>query len=207
MIISLENLKTHLNNPTPLMIAGKEETLKKIPRGNWIGGTIPYLIPGKGHEIEGDFVDMTLLPKEIKRVKIKRYTLANIHEINLDAYERGFTYFIIPAESKIHHSFAMNSRDFHLAEKRPIMGWVSGYSLENETESKVIYGPTGQSYSDRAVALHCMLPDNKKVKFNVINLFEPGHDDILEFPNSGFSIDEVIVNGEKQRFCRLYKKE
>lgn len=207
MIATLEVIEKHLQNPRPLMIAGKEETLRKIPRGNWIGGTVPFLISDNGNEISEDYVDLTVLPGDIRRVKIKRYDLEDIHHLNLHAYETGFTFFVIPGESKIHHSFAMNSRDFQLAGKRPVMGWVSGYSPKDSDLAKVFYGPTGECYDNKALALHCHLPDHLSISFNIINLFEPGTGDILEFPKSGFSTKDVIVNGEKKSFSQYLKDE
>lgn len=178
----------------PLMLAGVRDTLKKLPRGNWIGGTIPFL----NHPEQEDQLEITMLPSSISKVRLKLYSIDNIHYIRHDAYQNGFTFLILPAESRIHHSFAMNSRDYPSQDKGTVTGWVSGYSEHEKPEAYCIYGPTGSWYQDKAVTLHCQLKPGYRAELQTLNLFTPGDGPDLQFMESGFSCNRILVDGREQ---------
>ena len=42
----------------------------------------------------------------------------------------------------------------------PTVGWISGFDLSGDGEAKIYDGTSGESYSDRAVAMYIKLPEN-----------------------------------------------
>ena len=45
-----------------LIVAGEEDILKRLPPGNWIGGTIPYFMTEKGGALLKDKIYVTDCP-------------------------------------------------------------------------------------------------------------------------------------------------
>ncbi|MDA3852409.1 MAG: hypothetical protein PF447_14240, partial [Spirochaetaceae bacterium] len=81
MLINVKDIETFLERPYPLIIAGNRSTLEKVPPGNWIAGTVPFVIENRGEELQDDLLEITPIPSSVSEVKIKSYTLDNIHQI------------------------------------------------------------------------------------------------------------------------------
>jgi len=43
-LFGLQDVTKMINTGHRMILAGDEELLKKLPKGNWIGGTIPYFM-------------------------------------------------------------------------------------------------------------------------------------------------------------------
>lgn len=193
MLRNIEEVTELIRQGKPLMVAGLRDTLKKLPKGNWIGGTIPFV----NHPEQEDQLEITMLPSSISKVRLKLYSIENIHFIRHDAYQNGFTFLILPAESRIHHSFAMNSRDYPFQDKGIVTGWVSGYPEQENPEAYCIYGPTGSWYKDKAVTLHCQLKPGYRADLRTLNLFTARDGPDIQFMESGFSCKRIMVDGRE----------
>ncbi|HEX2968234.1 MAG TPA: hypothetical protein VHO46_03945 [Bacteroidales bacterium] len=186
-----------------LLLAGDEELLKALPKGNWIGGSIPYFMAENGGVISKDLIQVDEIPSFVKEVTCKSYDIATIKNVYKDGYDNGFSVIIIPGSSETHLSFAINAPDYRDFATKPLAGWISGVLLDElgKKTPKTFIG-SGESMSDRnAVVMHVKLPDNKYADLNIVNIFRQGDGDSIEFPESGFNAKDALINGKKQNFA------
>ncbi|NPA69128.1 MAG: hypothetical protein GXO50_11005 [Chlorobi bacterium] len=201
---TVEAVTKLLEEGKKLALAGDEEVLSKLPEGNWIGGTTPYFITEKdGGEFNKEKIYAEEIPEFAEDIKIKTYDEYNFDEISSNFYDNGFTLFIIPAFSGIHEYFALNNWKIKNLYKNPFVGWVSGFDLNTENASAKVYnGLTGEALTDKAVAIHVKLPDNKKAGVNIVNIFNQDKNaDKIEFLNTGFEAEECLINDKKVNFA------
>ncbi len=192
-----------------LLVAGDEEILAELPKGNWIGGTIPYFITHEaGGLVSHEKLFVTDISYVVSEVKIKQYDEDSLKNVYLDGPDNGFSVIIIPALSKAHLSFAMDSPTYDNFGAQPLIGWICGVHLNDigKTDPKVFNGLTKESFVEGALVLQVTLPQDKVVEAGIINLFEQGDGDILTFEQDGFSAKEVLVNGEKRNFAAYVVK-
>jgi hypothetical protein len=187
----------------PLLLAGDEAALGELPRGSWIGGTIPYFMAEQGGVCTKDHLFVTQLPDYVVNVQIKSYDPKTVAAVYNDAPENGFSTIIIPAASPVHLDFAMNAPQFENFAARPLIGWIAGVHLDDleRVTPKVFDGTRGEAYENAAVVLHAELPEDKIVDVGIVNLFEPGDGDTITFSETGFSAQEAMVNGSKVNFA------
>ena len=186
-----------------LLLAGDEELLKKLPDGNWIGGSIPYFMAENGGMVSKDYILVNEIPSFVKEITCKSYDIATIKNVYKDGYENGFSIIIIPSSSETHLSFALNAPDYKDFATKPLIGWISGVLLDElgKKTPKTFIG-SGSTISDKdAVVMHVNLPAEKYVDLRILNIFSQGDGDIIEFPESGFQANEAFINGQKQNFA------
>lgn len=203
-LVSLSEAKALIEQGKTLLLAGEETALSQLPKGSWIGGTIPYFIGSEeGGVVSREKVFATDLTSLLSGFVIRQYgpdDLASVHE---DGPENGFSYIVIPAMSKAHLSFAMKSPQYEGFGTTPLIGWISGVHLDDlgKKTPKIFNGQTGAVLEEGALVLQASLPAGKAVEVGIINLFEQGGGDVLTFENDGFAAKEVLVNGEKKNFA------
>lgn len=185
-----------------LLLAGDETVLSQLPPGNWIGGTIPYFVGQAGGVFTREQIYVTQLPDFAVNATVKSYDESRIRQIYRDAPANGFSVIIIPAHSGIHFSFALNCHNYPGFATRPLIGWVSGISLDElePVSAKVFDGVAAASYPNRAVVFHVELPPHKIADVQIVNFFQPGDGDTLTFTRDGFSAKTVLVNGQPAIF-------
>lgn len=189
-----------------LLVAGDENLLKQLPNGNWIGGTTPYFMSDKGGIISKEQIYVTELPQYIDNIKIQTYDIVSIKNVYKDCYENGFSVIIIPAFSDLHLSFAINAPDYKDFAVHPLIGWISGYLLSDAGACAKTYSGLANTESCKdAVVMHIEIPKSKYADIDIINLFEQGAGDEIEFLESGFNAKEVLINGKKQIFADYLK--
>lgn len=193
----------------PLLLAGDESQLRKLPRGSWIGGTIPYFMSEKGGEFSKDKIFVTELPSFVTSCKIQSYDERSVQNVYRDGHERGFSVIILPASSQTHLSFSLNAPRYESFASKPLIGWVAGVALPDleKITPKVFNGQTGDAHENGAVVLHASLPANKMADINIINIFEQGQGDVLTFDKDAFSFGDVNVNGKKTNFASYLKEK
>ncbi len=195
-----------INNGHTLLIAGDENLLDKLPKGKWIAGTTPYFMSGDGCLISKDLLSVVDLTNITDSVEITTYDIVSIKNIYRDSKQGGFSVIIIPAFSDIHVSFAINAQDYHDFGVVPLVGWVSGFLLSDVSAmAKTYYGPSAAASHALAVVMHVALPANKYADLGIVNLFEQGNGDEIEFLETGFSVSEALVNGNKTDFSTYLK--
>lgn len=185
-----------------LLLAGDEKSLRGLPPGAWIAGTIPYFMGEQGGVFTQDQIYVTELPDYILKAEVKVYDETNIHQVYDDAPPYGFSVIIIPASSPTLFTFALNAPSFAGFATRPLIGWIAGVALDEETTTpKVFDGTRGQALENGAVVLHVNLPTTKLVEIGMVNIFEQGEGDTITFPQSGFSATDALINGQSKNFA------
>jgi hypothetical protein len=79
-----------------LILAADEALLAELPKGNWIGGTIPYFMAAEGGLHSSDRIFVTELP-EGAEASIRRYNAESLNGIAGDHPGHGFTLLLLPA--------------------------------------------------------------------------------------------------------------
>jgi len=200
---SKNDVKEMITSGKQLLLAGDETALRDLPKGTWIGGTIPYFMAEQGGVCTKDQIFVTELPDYVTHVHTKTYDEKTIGNIYSDAPEHGLSVMIIPASSPTHLHFALNAPRFDNFATRPLIGWISGVFLDDlgKISPKVFDGTRGEVFENAAVVLNAELPEDKLVEIGIVNIFEQGGGDTITFPQNGFSAKDVMVNGQKKNFA------
>lgn len=208
-MLDLETVKAKIQAGEFMTIAADESILAQLPAGNWIGGTIPYFMSDQGGKVsrESIFVNSVegLQPSNPPRITI--YDNNSIERIAKDAPTHGFTLVIMPASSDVHLNYAQNAPEFPNMFFTPIVGWISGFHLEDDVSAKVGFGPGGSMLMDQqAVAMHVPLPEHQLANVNIINLFEEGMGPAIEFPATGFSVGTCSIDGKSGNLAQYIQE-
>jgi len=197
MLLTPAQANACIDRGAPLIIAGARRVLAGLKPGNWIGGSIPYFTTADGGCCDQTrvFVDEIKLP--VTRWAIKSYAPA-LSRIAADAFDNGFSYVIIPANSAAHLEYAMHAPEYPDIFLKPVLGWISGVHLADlATDAPfVVDGRTGTLHSNEAIVLHVELPPTFQATVQIVNLFQPGAGPDLRFLEGGFSASTVIVDGQ-----------
>jgi len=195
MLMTFDEVLKRITNGEVLHIAGTEALLRKLPGGNWIGGSTEYFMTADGGKVSGDLLFVTSFNDA--KFLIKSYDAEGINQIVNDAFDHGFSIVILPFDSGVHRTYAEKAAEFENMFLREIAGWVSGLNLGKEGQTPVAVEGSGPSvYSDRAVALHVEVPLDKTVLVNIVNIFEQDEESpVIEFAEEGFSVTKCHVNG------------
>lgn len=182
-----------------LAVAGPQRELQRLPRGQWIGGTIPYFMLAEGGTVsrEGRVFVTDLTP--MGDVRIAFHAADDLQGIVRDAPDNGFSYTILPAGSPSHRRFAADAANYEGAFLKPTVGWIAGVHLDEigRVDPKVFDGRTGAAHTDGAVVAYVALPEHQAAAVEIVNLFEPDGKDVLRFETDGFTVRECLVNGER----------
>lgn len=201
-MFKLEEVISLINQGKILILAGDEELLKQLPEGKWIGGTIPYFMAENGGLVSKNLIQVIEIPSFVKNISVKSYNTSSIHNVYRDSYDHGFSIIIIPASSETHLSFAINAPEYKDFASKPLIGWISGVFLDDlATQTPKTFKGSGKAISETdAVVIHIHLPENKYADINIINIFQQGNGDTIEFTETGFSAKRAVINGKEQIF-------
>lgn len=187
-------------------VSGDENLLSQLPKGNWIGGTIAYLMTD---EVGGLTTRDKLLVQQLPRSGRGAWTISvydekSITRISEDAPAQGYTLLMIPAFSEVHLVYGKDAPHFKDLFTHPIVGWITGVHLDdlNKQKPKVFNGTTGEVYTDRALACHVPLPAGKKARVNIVNIFERSDGPDIRFETDGFTVTDCWINAQKANFAR-----
>ncbi|MDR3641551.1 MAG: hypothetical protein P4L39_09545 [Humidesulfovibrio sp.] len=192
-----------------LLLAGDERLLAQLPKGKWIGGTIPYFItPSQGGLSSREKIFVTDISELAVSIEIKAYDENALGQVYCEEGDGGFSVIIIPALSPAHLAFALNAPNYKNFGAKPLVGWVSGVHLDDlgKATPKVFDGLTGESHGQKAVVMRVALAPGRAVDVGIVNIFEQGAGDILTFKEDGFSCHEVAVNGVNENFADYIKR-
>lgn len=204
-LLSIDETAALIQAGKVLSLAGDEALLAQLPRGSWIGGTIPYFVDTAGGIESRDHIFVTeLTAADSATADIRTYTRDTIRHIAEDAPDNGYTIVILPAMSTIHTEFASHGRDYEQMFLKPLAGWIAGVHLSEigKATPKVFNGRTGAMLAADAVALHVPLPPSMTAMVHILNLFhqDPAAD-VITFPEDGFSATTCRVNGQPKLFA------
>jgi len=203
-MVSVSEAQEAIEQGRILWLAGYEDLLKQLPKGRWIGGSIPYFMCDEGGKTTREQIYVTELdPSLAKRLQVKFYNSSTIKNIVKDAPDDGFTLVLIPAFTDVHLAYAQNAPEYEDMFMKPIAGWVTGIHLDDlgTIQPSVVNGGIGEISKDKAVAMHVTLTSGKVARIGIVNILKQGGGDTFEFPDTGFSVKECMVNGIEQNFA------
>ena len=202
-LYEIETVIDLINDGQLLALAGDENVLRNLPKGNWIAGTIPYFMGVEKGLFSQDLIFVNQLTNLSNEFLIKEYDVINIENIAEDSYENGFTMIIVPPFQDIHKEFALKSKEVDGMYDNPVFGWVAGINLNSEDVPKTFNGTTGISSVDKAIAVHVKLPDDKVARLEIVNIFKQDISGIEIQPlEDGFEISDCLINGERTNFAK-----
>ncbi len=89
----------------PLMVAGDESLLAQLPKGNWLGGTVPYFMADSG-VVARKQLFASEISGSVASARTQVYGADSLERIVADAPENGYTLLIVPFGSRAHERFA-----------------------------------------------------------------------------------------------------
>ncbi|MCL2690370.1 MAG: hypothetical protein FWE57_11080 [Chitinispirillia bacterium] len=201
MLMIFDDVVKKIADGSLLHIAGTESLIKKLPKGNWIGGSTEYFMAANGGKVSDDQLFVTSFP--YSEFTIKSYDEKNIANITTDAYDNGFSIAIVPFDSAVHKEYAEKAAEFDGMFIKNITGWIAGLNLSKSGQTPVaVNGLTGEAYGDKAAVLHIRVPDDKTVTIGVINIFSQDESSpVIEFTEEGFNVKKCLVDGKETVFA------
>lgn len=212
----LKTLKTYeevcalINSGNKLVITAEDAVMAKLPKGNWVGGTIPYFLTAEGGMFNQELYMVTDFTDTILDFKIIEYTESTIETVINDSFGNGFTFLMLPFLKPIHTRFALHIPNNSNLYNNPLLGFVVGTKLDvlGKKASKVYNGLTGQEFEEKGIAMHCSLPSDKVARLEIINIFEQDEKaDELIFEESDFIQKTCLVNGVKRNFAEYIQEK
>lgn len=108
------------------------------------------------------------------------------------------SFLVMPFASDVAVFYAKEAPNSDNLFMNPTVGWISGFDLSTDSSAKVFDGVTGQSYGDKAVALHICLPDDKMASLGIVNIFIVDENDSkIEFAHDALSVTKCLVGGKE----------
>jgi len=200
MLANIETVKALLSQKRRLILAGDESVLRALPAGDWIGGTIPYFMTEDGGMTSRDHVFVTEIPEIARAGRIAVYDETTVSRIAVDSPDNGYTVLIVPAFTRLHREFALDSPRYEEQFFKVVGGWIAGTHLDDigRIAPKVFVGSTREVLESKGAALHVELPKEYQAKLGIVNIFEQGDGEPIQFPESGFAARECIVRGKRE---------
>jgi tetratricopeptide (TPR) repeat protein len=205
--MSVAQFQAELSNaPEKLYaVSGDERLLAQLPKGNWVGGTIPYLMTDEqGGLITRDLLLVHQLPRDERTTpKIALYDATTIARITEEAPREGYTFLMIPGFSDVHLAYGKDAPTFKDVFSHPILGWITGVHLNDlgKESPKVFNGKTGEFFDDKAIACHLTLPPGKAADVEIVNIFERSAGPDIRFESDGFTVTDCLIDGIATNFA------
>lgn len=204
MLHSVNEVQQMILGGQSLILAGSEEALSQLPKGNWIGGSIPYFMDLQGGLCDEKRVFVTNLPSSASGTKISDYTAEELQQLYKEAPGNGFSFLLLPYGVPVHQAFAEKAPTFEGFLFKPVVGWVAGVALTKMDEQKpcVFNGSQGTKSYDKAVVMHVSLPEKVFADIDIVNIFRPGSEHTITFSASGFGATECTIDGKTENLAR-----
>jgi hypothetical protein len=207
-LLGLDEVAKKIKAGGRLLLAGDQGLLQRLPKGNWIGGSIPYFMADRGGTFSESKIFVTELPQYVGQTAIEVYDPRRLPQVYQDTPENGFSFIIIPGMSQTHLAFAVDAPGYKGFARRPLVGWIAGVNLDRlgQITPKVVNGATGEVLESAALVMHISLPSGKAADVRILNIFEPGDGDVISFSATGFSAKHAIINGKSVSFADYLEK-
>lgn len=207
-LLSLDETLALIRSGRFLSIAADEAQLRQLPAGNWIGGTIPYFMGQAGGESSRQKLFVTPMPECAGQIEISTYDVASLSQVCRDAPNNGFSLIILPAFSTVHSVFAHDAPSFDDMFVKPLVGWIAGCHLDDLKNAVplVVDGRKQEFSHELAVVCHVELPRERWAQIDIINPFRPGGGDAILFQETGFTVEDCLVNGVPCNFSEYLLK-
>lgn len=200
MLVTTQEANKLIDRGNCLSIAGSQESLARLQPGNWIGGSIPYFMTAAAGALcdrTKVYIDEIRLP--LTRWKIQTYAASELQRVGTDAFANGFSYIIIPANSKAHLEYALRAPEYPEVFLKPIIGWIAGVHLDDLSRAApaVFDGRSAACLTEGAVVLHVELPIEFQPMIHTVNLFRPGAGPAIQFAEAGFEARKAMLDGKE----------
>ncbi len=209
-LLEIDEVKSMISEGKVLALTGHFDVLNKLPKGNWVGATSPYFyIKGQNAFIDNQRVFVTDFTPHAKDFKISNYTYETISTVAERGFDNGFTFLALPPHSEITSSFSLNSMHYPKIFDNPVFGLVAGSLMEEfqtATNISVYNGQTGDIHIDKGVALHVGIEDHQVARLEIINVFEPNLDVVIDIDEDATVIKDCLINGEKRNLYDYMKE-
>lgn len=183
----------------PLLLAGDAAALRRLPRGNWIGGSIPYFMSPAGAGSDRSAIYVNELPDTVLEVVTSLVAPDDLPGFPSQGFDNGFTAIVLPYASEAQLRYAREAQGYPGLFDRPVVGWVAGRHLDEPADVPVVVdGASGIASPTHVAVMHARLADGVTASVDIVNLFEQGDGDVLTFPETGFETRTVLVNGVEQ---------
>lgn len=209
-LYSVEEVSDFIKAGKIMSLAASEKTLRMLPKGNWIGGTTPYFMDlecGKINDSKIFIDDFTCIAEDFR---IERFSASNISTIVSNSFENGFTILILPFDTAVSKTFALNSLSYDEIYRNPVVGYVAAVRLE-ELGREIPANINGTDLSvstTEAIVLHIKLPNNKVARAEIFNLDSINKDsDEIVFPVTSFVQSDCLINGKKANIAQYLSEK
>jgi len=184
-----------------LSLAGRPQALDKLPAGNWIAGTTPYVMAAEGSRTIGSDVLFVTDLSPYGDVSFACYGPDELERVSGDAPENGFALTVVPFGSTCHTRFANEASSYPAAFLRPAVGWIAGVDLNEAGAEALVYdGRTATAHRDHVVVANVAFPDDHMAQVEIVNLFAPDDAAVIRFEDTGFAPEWCEVAGERRKF-------
>jgi len=200
MLASVDAVKALIGQQKSLVLAGDESLLRALPEGHWIGGTIPYFMSTEGGTTSRGQIFVVEVPEVAQSARIAVYDEQTIANIGIDSPESGYTILILPAFTPLHRRFALESPRYDQQFFKVVAGWIAGSHLDDVGRAvpRVFAGPGRECLENKGVALHVELRPEYEARLGIVNIFEQGSGEAIQFPETGFQASQCIVGGKRE---------
>ncbi|GHU55862.1 hypothetical protein AGMMS49975_18270 [Clostridia bacterium] len=206
MLITFDETVKLIQEGKLLHLAGCEDLIRKLPKGNWVAGSAEQYMTAEGGKTSSDRIFANVLQYEDFKVSV--YDENDMQNVANDAYDNGYTLLIIPALTKVHVLYAEKSPEFENIFLKTVAGWICGANTtRHATSATTINGVSGEAFTDKAVALHIRIPDGKVASIGIVNIFEQDENSpTIEFDEVDFKAVNAKVDGEEVKFAEYIRK-
>jgi len=199
-LISPEICAQWITEGRTLIVAADGPILKTLPKGNWIGGSIPYFMTEEGGALNREQVFVTDLTTEIQDFSIKAYGAQELEQMLDDRPENGFSYLLMPAFQEVQANYALQISQNPKLFDVPTLGWVTGIVWGEAAQPLVVNGQDGAVYTDQLLALHAQLAAEQYAELSIVNIYEQNDGPKIQFLEDGYQVEDCLIDGEKQNF-------
>lgn len=204
-MLSVAEVSAKIRAGEVMVLAGDEDLLRQLPKGNWIGGTTVYFVTDTGGAVVRDRLFCTTFP-EVGAATPRFLPVAALPQISEGYAANGFSMIMIPAFSVAHSDFAIHGATYDGLFNQPLAGWITGVHLDElgQRAPLVFDGATGTAHDEGAVLLHCALAAGQTVDLDILNIFAQGDqpETTFTFSEGGFSAQKAKVDGQEVDLAR-----
>ena len=197
-LLSVAEAADRIQSGAAMVIAGADELMGQLPKGNWIGGSTAYFVTENGGAVVRDQLFCTTFDTALGAT-VRSLSADAISEISKGYKAGGFTVILVPAMSDAHIRFALESADNPDVFDQPLVGWITGVHLDDLGKvAPVVYdGATGEKSENAVVLLHIAMPAETSVNVDIVNIFSQGEELSVTFSETGFTARDAVINGRE----------
>lgn len=205
--LAFEAVETLIKQGRVLIIGGSNALLRRLPAGDWVGGSAKHFLLDSTPQADEEKLMVADVTPYVSEVRMRTYSEYAIHNLGSDRYAHGFSVVLLPAFSAIHRAFALYAVTAASAPDSLLTGWVTSEEMDAQGESipKVYCGDEGGYFTDKAVALHCRLRPEYLAQLDILTPSGEATGDVLRFDEAGFTVGDVMVNGQYQNLAKYWR--